>query len=426
MVGIDMQGEEDLIELRREFHQYPEPGWCEFWTTARIVEKLERIGVDEIHVGPDALDTDERLGVPDDQELSQWFEKAKSKTDRTDVLEQIEGGNTGVVAVVKRGDGPSVGLRVDIDALPIEESSNDEHAPAAEGFRSNNEGFMHACGHDSHITFGLGTLERLIESDFSGTFKVFFQPSEELLGGGKAMAAGPHINNVDYVIGVHVGLDHPTGTVVAGLDGALALTRWDIEFQGESAHAGLAPNDGRNAVQALVTAAENMYSIPRHEKGATRVNIGKIRSDNAANVIADRATAQAEVRGESTELMEYMSDSVSRCLDSAAEMHECTVNVSTIGEAIRQDSDEELVALTSEVARDLEGTSSIVRRDTLGASEDVTYLMKAVKENGGQGTFIGIGTDHPTGHHTSTFDVDEDSLPIGIAVLSKTALKLLS
>ena len=175
-----MQGEEDLIELRREFHQYPEPGWCEFWTTARIVEKLERIGVDEIHVGPDALDTDERLGVPDDQELSQWFEKAKSKTDRTDVLEQIEGGNTGVVAVVKRGDGPSVGLRVDIDALPIEESSNDEHAPAAEGFRSNNEGFMHACGHDSHITFGLGTLERLIESDFSGTFKVFFQPSEEL------------------------------------------------------------------------------------------------------------------------------------------------------------------------------------------------------------------------------------------------------
>lgn len=423
---MNMQESEYLIELRREFHQYPEPGWCEFWTTARIVEELERIGADEMHVGPDALDTNERLGVPDDEELSNWLEKAKSETDRTDILEQIEGGNTGVVAVVERGEGPSVGLRVDIDALPIEESADDEHTPTAKGFRSNNEGFMHACGHDSHIAFGLGTLKTVTESDFNGTFKVFFQPAEELLGGGKAVAAGPHFDDVEYMIGAHVGLDHPTGTVVAGLDGALALTRWDIEFEGESAHAGLAPNDGRNAVQALVTAAENMYGIPRHEEGATRVNIGKIRSDNAANVIADRATAKAEVRGESTELMEYMRDSVRRHLDFAAEMHECTVDISVIGEAIRQDSDEELVALVSEVANDLDETPSVLRRDNLGASEDVTYLMESVEESGGQGTFIGIGADHPSGHHTSTFDIDEDSLPIGVSVLSKTVLKLLS
>lgn len=255
---------------------------------------------------------------------------------------------------------------------------------------------------------------------------MFFQPSEELLGGGKAMAAGPHIDDVDYLLGVHVGLDHPTETVVAGLDGALALTRFEVTFEGESTHAGLAPNEGRNAVQALVTAAANMYAIPRHEDGATRVNVGRVRSDNAANVIADRATAEVEVRGESTELMAYMREAVDRCLSSAAELHECTVRTTTTGESIRQDSDEELVDLVSEVANDLEEPSSVLRRDTVGASEDVTYLMKAVAENGGRGTFVGIGTDHPTGHHTPTFDVDEASLPVGVSTLSRTALELLN
>lgn len=163
-----MQDDEYLVGLRREFHRYPEPGWCEFRTTARIVEELERIGVDEIHVGPDALDTDERLGVPDDEELSRWMEKARAETGRTDLLERMEGGHTGAVAIVEHGDGPSVGLRVDIDALPIEESTDDTHLPAADGFRSTNDGFMHACGHDSHITFGLGTIRTVLASDFDG------------------------------------------------------------------------------------------------------------------------------------------------------------------------------------------------------------------------------------------------------------------
>lgn len=421
-----MPKKEDLIELRREFHQYPEPGWCEFWTTVRIVEELERIGVDQIHIGPDALETDERLGVPDEQELSTWFERAESRTDRADILNRIKGGNTGVVAVVDRGTGPTVGLRVDIDALPITESLDDEHPPAAKGFRSDNSGFMHACGHDAHITFGLGTLMTVLENDFEGTFKVFFQPSEELLGGGKAMAAGPHINDVEYLIGAHVGLDYPTGTVVAGLDGALALSRFDITFEGESAHAGLAPNNGRNAVQALVTAINSMYSIPRHKEGATRVNVGDIHSDNAPNVIADRATAKAEVRGESTELMKYMRESVYRYLNSAAEMHGCTADISLIGESIRQDCDEELVGLVSDVAESIDNAPSVLQRDHLGASEDVTYLLKAVTDNGGQGTYIGIGASNPSGHHTPTFDIDEESLSIGVSVLSQTALRLLS
>jgi aminobenzoyl-glutamate utilization protein A len=414
-----------LVELRRDFHRYPEPSWCEFRTTTRLVEEIERIGVDEIYVGPEAIDPDERLGVPEAEELSRWFERAQSETDRTDVLEPIEGGNTGVVAVVKRGDGPTVALRVDTDALPITESSEADHVPAAEGFRSENEGTMHACGHDSHMTFGLGTLETVVESDFEGTFKVFFQPAEEVIGGGKPMAAGPHLDDVDLLVGVHVGLGHPTGEVVAGIDKPLAISQFDVTFEGESAHAGLAPNEGRNAVQALVTAAQNMYSIPRHEEGDTRVNLGKLRSENASNVVADRASADAEVRGETTELMEYMRDTSFSILESAADMHDCTVETEINGQAPRVDSDEELVDRVTGLAQEIDGVDSVLRHDDLGASEDVTYLMQAVKDTGGAATFVGIGTDHPGGHHTPTFDVDEDSLPIGVAVLSRTVLDLL-
>ncbi|MFW5900873.1 MAG: amidohydrolase, partial [Halodesulfurarchaeum sp.] len=325
-VGAKTPDRSRLVDLRRSFHRYPEPGWREFYTTVRIVDELESIGVDELYVGPDALDSSMRLGVPDDAELTAWFERAKDRYEgESAVFDVIEGGNTGVVAVVERGEGPTVGLRVDIDALPVTESEHADHVPAAEGFRSENEGYMHACGHDSHITFGLGTIETLSKSEFEGTFKVFFQPAEELLGGGKAMANGPHIDDVEYMIGTHVGLGHPTGAVVAGARGPLALNRIRFEFAGRQAHAGLAPNEGDNALQAFLTAAENLYAIPRHREGATRVNVGQVASENGTNVIADSVTAEVEVRGETTELMVYMREHVHRILDSAAEMHECPV-----------------------------------------------------------------------------------------------------
>ncbi|SDQ41254.1 amidohydrolase [Natronobacterium texcoconense] len=414
-----------LVDLRRTFHEYPEPGWCEFWTTARIVDELETIGVDEIHVGPDAMDTSERLGVPDEAELEDWFERARDRYDGdSDVFDKIEGGNTGAVAVLERGEGPTVGLRVDIDALPITEADGADHDPTETGFRSENEGFMHACGHDAHITFGLGTLEAVKDSDFSGTFKVFFQPSEELLGGGKAMAAGPHIDDVEYMIGTHIGLGHSTGEVVAGGRGMLALNRMEVAFEGESSHAGLAPNAGRNAVQAFVTAAENVYAIPRHKEGATRVNVGRLHSTNPANIVADEVSAELEVRGDTTELMEYMRDRVERTLESAAEMHDCSVDYSLTGEAIRHDSDEVMVERVVDLASKIDEVTAATRWAEFGGSEDVTYLMKEASDSGGYATLIVIGTDHPGDHHTPTFDVDEESLGVGVSVLSETALSL--
>src|SRR5699024_2506666 len=141
---------------------------------------------------------------------------------REDVLDRLEGGYTGAVAVLERGAGPTVALRVDIDGLPREESESEEHTPVREGFRSET-GAMHACGHDAHATIGSGVLEAIAESDFQGTLKLLFQPGEEMVAGGKPMADSGHLDDVDYLLAVHVGLDHPTGEVVAGIDDFLAV-----------------------------------------------------------------------------------------------------------------------------------------------------------------------------------------------------------
>jgi len=113
----------DPVAVRQRLHRHPEPFWREFHTTSIIVEELERVGVDEVHVGRAALAADERLGVPDEATLEKWQERAERAGAREDVLEATAGGATGVVARVDRGDGPTVGLRVDIDGLAQTEAT---------------------------------------------------------------------------------------------------------------------------------------------------------------------------------------------------------------------------------------------------------------------------------------------------------------
>ncbi|SIS06164.1 amidohydrolase [Natronorubrum thiooxidans] len=414
--------ESDRTSLRRDLHRRPEPAWCEFYTTARLATELEsRLDLDELHVGPDAIAGDHRMAVPDEAELARWYDRASDANVDEAILESLEGGYTGLVAVLERGEGPTVGLRVDIDGLPVEESDDAAHEPAAEGFRSEYEGAMHACGHDAHATIGVGVLERIAESgEFSGTLKVFFQPAEEVVGGGKSMAKSDHIKDVDHLLALHIGLDHPTGEIVAGIDGFLAVRHLEAEFTGQSSHAGGHPEQGRNAVQAMATAVQNLYGIPRHNDGKTRVNAGVVEGGTAANVIPEEARILAEVRGETTELMEYMHSKARHVVRSAAEMHECTVEFSIGAEAPSATSDQELVDIVADVAGQTEGVERVLERDELGGSEDATFLMQAVQENGGTACYVGIGTDHPGGHHTPTFDVDESSIAHGIDVLAGT------
>ncbi|ELY98740.1 amidohydrolase [Natrialba aegyptia] len=412
-----------LVTLRRNLHRHPEPAWREFYTTARLVEEIRAIGVDELAVGPDAYDPADRMAVPD-AELGPWIERARERGADPALLDRMAGGNTGAVAVLDRGEGPTIGLRVDIDALFIEESTAEEHDPAAEGFRSEIDGTMHACGHDVHMTWGLAVLEAIAESDFAGRLVVFFQPAEETSGGGCPMAKSEFADGLDYLLAVHVGLDHPTGEVVAGIEKPLAMCHVDATIHGASAHAGKAPNEGANAMHAMGTAIENAYGIPRHSDGMTRVNIGKAEAGTASNVIAERAYMEAEARGETTELMEFMKDRLERTVKSAATMHDCRAEVEVVSESPRADSDPELQALVSEVADGASGIERVLPAADFGASEDATYLMERVQRDGGLATYLIVGTDHPTSHHTPTFDVDEASLEHGVDVLVETIREL--
>jgi aminobenzoyl-glutamate utilization protein A len=412
-----------LSTLRRTLHRHPEPAWREFYTTARLVEELEARPLDDLYVGPAVL-SGERVGVPEEAELAEWRARALDAGAPEDVVARLDGGRTGAVAVVRRGDGPTVGLRVDIDGLPIEEATEEGHLPAREEFRSEREGYMHACGHDAHITVGVGVLDAVLESDFAGTLKVFFQPAEERIAGGEPMARSGLLDDLDYLLALHVGLDHPTGEVVAGVDGFLAVRQFRATFTGTAAHAGARPEAGENAVAAMATAVSNLHAIPRHADGATRVNAGRVGGGTASNVVPGEAFIEGEVRGETTDLMEYVDDRATDVIESAAAMHGCEVELVHEGWAPSAASDDAVRAVVSDVASGVAGVESVLASDALGGSEDATFLMRRVQERGGEAAYVCVGTDHPGGHHTPTFDVDEESIRIGVETLAGTVVEL--
>ena len=206
---------------------------------------------------------------------------------------------------------------------------------------------------------------------------------------------------------------------------AMAWTAFLPAFGRPPAWAGGRPNAGKNAVQAVAAAIQGLYGIPRHEDGATRVNAGRVEGGTATNIVPEEALIEGEVRGESTHLMEYMRDHANRVLESAATMHDCEVEVERWGEAPTAAGDADVVDRVAAAAADVPDVTDVHREGTLGGSEDAALLMRHVQERGGRASFVCVGTDHPGGHHTATFDVDEDSLAVGVDVLTGAIERLL-
>jgi len=408
--------------FRRDLHRNPEPAWREFYTTARIVEELRERDLTDLYVGPDALATDDRMNVPDDEELAEWEQRARDAGADPEIVDHLSGGYTGCVAVAERGPGPVVGLRVDIDALPVTESEDADHVPAAERFRSG--GRVHARLRPRRARDdGARGPRRGARLRLSGTLKVFFQPGEEQVAGGKPMAESGHLDDVDYLYAVHVGLDHPSGEVVCGVDGFLAVRHFLAEFTGEPSHAGARPEQGRNAVQAMAAAVQNLYAIPATPTDRP-VNAGLVGGGTATNVIPEESYIEGELRGATTELAEYMSQHADRILESAAEMHDCEVAVSREGRRRARRA-------TTHTRRDRRrGRRRRRRRHRNRRSRRSgrlrgRHLPDAVgPEARGLACYVGVGTDHPGGHHTSTFDVVEGDIAVGIDVLAGAIRKV--
>ena len=385
----------ELSELRRDFHRYPEPGWMEYRTSGRIAELLKEYGFDEILTGTQVCKAEARMGVPEG------------------------GGLTGVIGILHCGDGPVAALRFDIDALPVMECALPEHLPAKEGFLSEKKGFMHACGHDGHITVGLGTAKLLcrMREHLHGTVKFIFQPAEEGVRGARAIVENGHLDDVDFLLGAHMyggSEQHPCGICITAGHG-LATTKLDADFHGKASHAAAAPEQGENALLAAATAVLNLHAIPRHGQADTRINVGKLTAGTGRNIIPESAHLELEVRGKTSEANQYMETYSMRILEAAAQMHGCTVETQLMGTALSSSNSPELNDRLEQICA--EQLDLVVWREAeafSNVSEDFSCMSEHVKAHGGQACYFLNVSKCKAPLHNNQFDFQEEALVNGV------------
>lgn len=414
-----------LIAVRRDVHQHPETGWTEFRTSSFIIKELQFLGF-SVFFGRDIFNEKYRLGVPEPECLADCQERAVREGADPKLVQAMTGGYTGVVAVLDTGKvGKTVAFRFDIDSNDAVEIGDKIHRPAAEGFASEHSKAMHACGHDGHVAIGLG-LARLLAAhrdELCGKVKLIFQPAEEGVRGAYAMVNAGVVDDVDYFFSGHVGFKATTdNTIIVRTDGFLATTKLNAEFRGMSAHAGAAPEDGKNALLAAAQAAISLNTIARHSGGASRINVGVLNAGTGRNVVPDYAELKLETRGENTEVNQFMVDEAERILRACAMMYDVELQTSIVGSAPSCVPDVELGQKVAELIKEKCDYAKVIEHVSIGCSEDCSYFMERVQENGGRALFMMYGTQIAAGHHNDHFDFNEDCLWRAAAALGELAL----
>ena len=409
----------EVVGLRRLFHARPEPAFTEVWTAATVAGELRRLGY-RVTAGAEAMDGSLVPMPPGADTLAEAAERARTWGAGDADLAAVRDGSTAVIAE-REGDrpGPTVAVRVDMDALPLRESHEPGHAPAREGFVSVHDGFMHACGHDGHVAIGLDLARRLADGAFPGRVRLLFQPAEEGGRGARAMLGRHAVDGVDRLYAIHLGLGLPSGTVAAGTHGFFATAKLRITFTGRQAHASAAPEEGRNALLAAASATLGLHALPRFAAADTRVNVGVLRAGTAPNIVAAHAELLAELRSPDGGVCDELERRARAVLDGAATAHGVEVAVERIGASTTADCDPGIVATVAAAASGVPGVTAVADTHPIGASDDATLLMRAVQERGGEATYIGFGASSPAPHHSPEFDIDEASLPIAVSTLER-------
>lgn len=407
---------DQLINIRRQLHQNPEEGWSEFTTTAFLVTTLRGYGYDVL-TGRKVVAPEACLGR-EESVVKAGLERARRNGVSEELLSEMEE-LTGCVAVLDTGrPGPTLAIRFDIDCVPVTECTDDTHVPAKEGFISKNPGFMHACGHDAHMSMGLAVAHWVMDNKdkLSGKIKILFQPAEEGVRGAAGMAASGILDDCDYFLGSHVAMSAKSGEIATNLYGYLCTTKLDVTFHGKPAHAGACPQEGRNALTAAANATVQMMGISRHSGGMTRINIGQLIAGEGRNVIPSKAVMKLEVRGETGEINQYMVDQVTNICEGIAMSFGVTYEMRKMGEAVDLTADQELVDILNAAGRATPGITVVDKALNFGGSEDATILARRVQAHGGKAAFFLWGSDRPSGHHTSTFDIKESDLDPALEV----------
>ena len=392
-----------LSVWRRHLHRIPETGWNERETSAFLASELEKMGY-EICSGKDV--TGHETGL-----IATLRCEGSAGGDHPD--HSASGG--------QRADGPVFALRFDIDALPVEEADGPEHLPALEGFRSRHPGCMHACGHDGHAAAGLGCarLLRELQPYLSCTVRLIFQPAEEGARGASPIVERGWLSDVSWFLAGHItGREYggPEEPDVVPVCSSLATTKFDVVFHGRSCH-GAQPEKGASAISAMAASVLALNTIPRHSGGATFLNVGRVSAGEGRNIVAGNAFLEAEVRGATTELNQYMEDRSFEIIRHCAAMYGCTADISIRGHAPSLESSPDFCRRLTAMCRDrLSGIRAAEHPEIFRASEDAAVMLNAVREAGGQGAFLLFPSHTAAPLHSSRYDFEESVLPKAVSV----------
>jgi len=377
---------ERIRAWRRQIHRYPELGFTETRTSGLINATLFDMGIET----------------------------------------ETEVAKTGVVGTIKGGAGPVVGLRADIDALPITEQNGTD-------FDSSRPGIMHACGHDAHTAMLLGAaaiLKNLAnEGNLPGTVRLLFQPSEEGQddegkSGGMRMVEEGALEGLNAVFGLHVSPLHNVGQVATRPGPMMASAdMFTIVLHGTAGHAARP----HQAVDTIALSAHVVQAV--HQVVSRRLNpvaegvitIGTIQGGTKDNIIADTVTMTGTIRAFTPESRQLLHTELRRACSVIEPLGgSFDLNIQT-GYPPTVNNPEACQVMMQATAAVL-GQENVSESDKIMAAEDFSFMARKVP-----GCFLRLGTHNPTWEqiypvHTPTFRIDEDSLPVGTASLVATAL----
>jgi len=372
----------EMTAWRRDFHAHPEIGFEEHRTSGIVAAKLAEWGI-EVHRGL---------------------------------------GGTGVVGVIRGnksagGGNRAIGLRADMDALPMEEANDFAH-------RSSNPGRMHGCGHDGHTTMLLGAARYLAETrDFSGTVHLIFQPAEEGLAGAKAMLEDGLFERFpcDAVYGIHNSPDLPLGTVKALTGTALAaIDYFSVVLRGRSAH-GAHPHQGIDAVAIAAAVVNVLNTLPSRHVDALEsaiVSIGQIHGGTSDIVLPETVELRGSVRTLKPEVRDRVEELFHRAVTHTAAAQGGTAEIAyrrAYPATINTPHEADRAALA---AAAVVGAENVIRAgDPLLAGEDFAFMLERAP-----GAYILFGQRGAerggTPVHNPLYDFNDDLLPLGAAYLA--------
>jgi hippurate hydrolase len=367
-----------MVAIRREIHRRPELAWSESDTAKRVCERLDDLGI-------------------------AWR----------------SAGGTGVVADLPGPDGvPAVALRADMDALPIEERTG---LP----FASENEGVMHACGHDGHTAMLLGAAEILAGETLAAPVRLLFQPAEEVGMGATALIEAGALDGVALVFGGHLDTGLPVGSmsVTEGVVNASA-DGFRIEVVGREGHAAR-PHQAVDAIVAASHVVVALQSIVAREVDPARpavVTVGRFDAGRAQNVIAGRAVLEGTIRAHDAELRVALHRSVARMAVETAAAHRAGASFELLaGGTPPLRNEGPALALARAAAFRVVDAACVteMRKANLGGEDFACYVERV------PGCFVRYGAALPDGDerpaHSSRFDFDERALAVGAAWLAEVA-----